>query len=347
MAKRKVKLLVKLLKIHLIETTFLVIRIFGIFICLTRPHWFGVWFGLELNLIAFIPVIAGQRTTLEIESCVKYFLAQGVGSGLLMLGGVGIWITGATFRVSGPVNCNYFWAVIVIGLLLKLGVAPFHFWVPGTMANISWVACLLLRTIQKIGPLFCFRYFLTNKWVLVWIGGIRAIVGGVGGCFQNRLRPLLAYSSISHIGWCVGAITERAICGGYYFMWYLVRVFGIFILLLEVGAHNISSLFGALSVRKWVLLSFILLSLRGLPPFVVFFGKVSTLIAIVQVYPGAATLYIIGSLVRLYFYLKLIFLSWLVGVNKNKWLTNDGKISNFRVPCFLGLCLLSGFVAIW
>nr|YP_009353889.1 NADH dehydrogenase subunit 2 [Laternula truncata]AQZ26187.1 NADH dehydrogenase subunit 2 [Laternula truncata] len=341
------KSLLKRVNLSPIEFLFLVISIFGIIICLSSPHWFGVWFGLELNLIGFIPVMAGQRSSSEIESCVKYFLAQGVGSGLLMLGAVGMWITGSVVEVLTPPNCNWFWTVMVIGLLLKLGVAPFHFWVPGTMAGISWMACLLLSSVQKIGPLFCFSYILSNKWALVWVGGLSALVGGVGGCFQTRLRPLLGYSSISHMGWCVGAMVESINYGAYYFLLYLVSILGLFVLLWEVGAYGMSALFSSLSIRKWLLLSLFVLSLSGLPPFAVFFGKVGTIMALVMEFPGAATLYVAGSAVSLYFYVKLIFLSWVVGMGSGKWKDKSSKKSNFSVPCFLGLCILSGFVGLW
>ena len=232
-----------------------------------------------------------------------------------------------------------------MGLFLKLGVAPFHFWVAGAISGVSWGVCFLLRRVQKAGPLFCLGYITTNKSILIWVGGLSALVGGVGGCFQTRIRPLLGYSSVRHMGWCLGAMGDRVACARYYFLWYLISVAGIFAILKEMEVYRMKAIFGSGLRGKWLLLRFILLSLRGLPPFAIFFGKVRVILSVFYIAPGAVVPFLLGSGVSLYFYIKLIFTSWAIGGVSQQHVSVTS--SSQSVSWFLRLCFLRRAVVLW
>lgn len=87
----------------------------------------GVWLGLEVNLFRVLPLLLGGASSGEVESCVKYFVIQVIGSGLILLAaliGVGCW---GYFVVGAIVERDFVLWVILVGLMLKIGVAPFHF----------------------------------------------------------------------------------------------------------------------------------------------------------------------------------------------------------------------------
>lgn len=91
-----------------------------------------VWIGLEVNLLSFIPLLAQLDKHQETEAIVKYFLAQAVGSIMLLLGGL------LSMSYYGLVlGYNIFRVVILAGLLIKMGAAPFHFWFPRVIASLS------------------------------------------------------------------------------------------------------------------------------------------------------------------------------------------------------------------
>lgn len=101
----------------------------------------GVWLGLEVNLFRILPLILGGGSSGEAESCVKYFVVQVVGSGLMFFGallGAGYW---GYFVVRGCLVGEVVLWVVVVGLLIKIGIAPFHFWLPRVMARLRWEAC--------------------------------------------------------------------------------------------------------------------------------------------------------------------------------------------------------------
>jgi NADH-ubiquinone oxidoreductase chain 2 len=84
-----------------------------------------VWVGLEINLISFIPLMTQSWQFREGDAMVKYFLPQALGSGMLLLGGL------------LDVSFVYFFNFICLAFLVKMGAAPFHFWVPGVISGLS------------------------------------------------------------------------------------------------------------------------------------------------------------------------------------------------------------------
>ncbi len=184
----------------------LVIRI-GTFLSISSIHWLRIWAGLEINLIGFLPMLVYQKRISERESGVKYFIVQALGSRFLVLGSLMAFNSSFTwdyyfefsFRTLG-------FMVLAAGLCVKLGLFPFHYWLPSVMAGLPWLSCLLLATWQKIAPLFLLLCLLElNKvyritFIFCIIRAGRSLVGGFGGINQTQVRALLAYSSIGHLG---------------------------------------------------------------------------------------------------------------------------------------------------
>lgn len=136
---------------------FLSAAVGSVVVRLSRDNWLGVWFGLEVNLIRFLPFMLGRGLRIEVESTVKYFLVQVVGSALFLVGGLSI--AGIVGGLEVSVISSFWGIVMWFGLLVKLGVAPAHFWVPARLAGVSWLVCFLLRTLQKMVPLTFLVFF--------------------------------------------------------------------------------------------------------------------------------------------------------------------------------------------
>lgn len=114
---------------------FVVLCVVGSVMSFSSGDWLGVWLGLEINLLGFVPLIVQGVGGQSVESCVKYFVVQALGRGFLLLGGLGggqegfFWFSVRGFGVLS-VFC-------FLGLVVKLGVAPFHWWVPSVMGGLS------------------------------------------------------------------------------------------------------------------------------------------------------------------------------------------------------------------
>ena len=256
--------------------------------------------------MGFIPIIVQTKTLSEIERGIKYFLVQSIGSALVLLGGCLSFFQGLSW------NHIVVFFMVVFGLLLKLGVFPFYFWLPGVMMNLEWVPCVLIATWQKVAPFLVLTRISSLKFSsLVWCGAFSSLVGGVIGINQVHFKALLAYSSIGHIGWILRVSQLReSICYLYLFL-YLSSNLIIFILLWRFNLVRVGS------IRNFTLIShpnailvfvFILLTLSGIPPLVGFFLKMLRLQIFVTfgLYISRLIL-IVGTFFRLYYYISIVF----------------------------------------
>lgn len=162
----------------------------GVLLRVSSDSWFGAWCGLELNLMSFIPYVSTKESVYSSEAALKYFLIQALGSSFIIMGAVEL-----VFFVD-------FGCLLLVALLLKLGAAPMHFWFPQVIGGLTWLQCVVLMTVQKVGPMFLLSYVLVRESACLVVYGraiLSAVVGALGGINQILLRKLLAFSSINHI----------------------------------------------------------------------------------------------------------------------------------------------------
>lgn len=148
--------------------------------------------------MSFIPLVNLKRRV-NSEALFRYFLVQVIGSLLLFYVGVvgSIWLRYGNFIYdifSGG-------GVLIILMALKLGARPVHFWFPSVVEGLDWFGVLLLMTWQRVAPLRVVRVIDRVPGLILIIGFLSVVVGGFGGLNQLLLRKLMAYSSISHLGW--------------------------------------------------------------------------------------------------------------------------------------------------
>lgn len=297
---------------------FILVVGFGTFFSLSSRHWLGIWAGLEINLIGFLPILVYQKRMLERESAVKYFVVQALGSRFLIFGRL------LTFRLSLS------WEIIIdnlrsalirstllsTGLILKIGVFPFHFWFPRVIAGLGWFSCLLLSTWQKFAPIFLIITLVTSTttaliiFLICIIGAGSRLAGGLGGLNQTQVRALLAYSSIGHIGWIIFGLCSRESSIKIYFRIYILISVCLFISLWILDSGSLK-LLGSLSKSSWTgtfRFLFILLSLGGLPPLLGFISKWIIMSSSITISSwGFLFLLVLGSLISLFYYLRLFF----------------------------------------
>lgn len=279
----------------------------GTIIALSSNQWIYIWIGLEINLLSFIPLVISQSNNQETEAAIKYFLAQATGSGLLLLGALNYFFYPIIF--SGQKTSCIF---ILIGLIIKLGMAPCHFWFPSVIRRLSWTICLILTTWQKLVPLLIV-FFLLNSIIYqlsLIPAALSRIIGGIGGLNQTQLRPLLAYSSIGHMGWIFAASFISASTSTIYFLIYIIIISPIILIIKSISKKSpkeFSSL-SKTSISSIYILILCILSLGGLPPLTGFFPKWITIEALITRNQWLLTsILIIGSLINLSYYLNIFF----------------------------------------
>nr|WIM50696.1 NADH dehydrogenase subunit 2 [Conus ventricosus] len=295
---------------------FLFVMGFGTMLSLSSVHWLGIWAGLEMNLIGFLPMLIYQKKISESESAVKYFIVQALGSSLLIFGSLLGFSTSFSWDVmSDGMGGILGLCVLVSGLSVKLGVFPFHYWVPSVMAGLSWVSCMLLATWQKLAPLFlllslCQLSEVKELLVLFCVmSGGSALVGGMGGLNQTQVRALLAYSSIGHLGWMIFAMLHSEWCMKLYLFIYLGIITSLF---MSLWLKDFSAMKDVSSLKHFkvyhLVIMLLLLSLSGLPPLLGFVSKwLVVLVSSSSPFSFIIFLLILGSLMSLFYYLSLFF----------------------------------------
>ena len=261
------------------------------FIAISSSHWLMIWIALELNIISFIPILTHSSWLQETEAGIKYLLFQAIGSAFILLSAVNPALSVLT----------------TLGLLVKLGAAPFHFWFPSVINRISWAAAILLLTWQKIAPI---RILITSSTEfgsssLPLLGALGALIGGLGGLTQSRLRPMLAYSSIGHMGWIVSVVNFSPLAAFVYFISYLFISIPIVWVALQSNIYINKKRNLPLDTNLLFFIFPVILSLRGLPPLLGFMPKLLSLIVIPSTL--IAIILILGSLINLRYYLNFFF----------------------------------------
>lgn len=313
---------------------------FGTLFSISSIHWLGIWAGLELNLIGFLPLLVYQKTSAESESAVKYFIVQAIGSRLLIFGRLNLYSTSFTWEIINLNQPTLYFIIILISLLIKVGIFPFYYWLPGVIAGLPWFSCILLTTWQKIAPLFLIITLLERNtiiwmnYILCFFAAIASIIGGIGGINQTQIRALIAYSSIGHLGWITFARTQGEWPIKIYLSIYIIITISIFIFLWNSNFNLIkNSTILKNNPKNLIAIIALFLSLAGLPPMLGFISK-----WIIITSATSSTLLIplfilvLGSTLRLFYYLNL---SYSLFLSLPKTLIIESKKINKIITFFL------------
>ena len=267
--------------------------------------WPLAWIGLEINLIAFIPLMLNKLNPHSSEAAIKYFLIQAFASLLVI-------ISRAIISSSSQVpSFTETWDIIAIALGVKTGIAPMHIWFPQVIELTEWIQSLILLTWQKIAPIILISY--TGSVLLMFIIVTSAIIGRAGGFNVSSLKKILTYSSIAHLAWIASIIGINEKLWILYFLVYSLISFTIITPLIFINIKTIVkiNLTPSSSATKTTLLINVL-SLAGLPPFLGFTPKVIvifTLLSLSTVQTIIALILISSSVITLFYYLRIFYSS--------------------------------------
>lgn len=290
-------------------TLFLFIVVFRAMITISSSNWIVAWVGIELNILSFLPLITMRGGGgYYAEAAGKYFLAQAAGTCLFLFSPV-IWAS--PYPALGIL-------FIIAGLLLKMGAAPLHQWFPSVVSRLPWSTNLILITWQKIPPLIVILAVVKPQAVRIFffIGALNLLFGAFGGLAQTQLRPLFAYSSISHMGWILSLIVLSIVGFLSYIGVYIILLTPLILIILFFGSYGVK-IIGVLRRLKRVFLfifRLILLSLGGIPPFSGFFIKIYRLFIIIdEGFIIIRLFFVLCATLRLAYYVNILFLRIICG----------------------------------
>nr|ACO93855.1 NADH dehydrogenase subunit 2 [Garrulax taewanus] len=283
----------------------------GTTITISSNHWIMAWAGLEINTLAILPLISKSHHPRAIEAATKYFLTQAAASALVLFSSMtNAWHTGQwdITQLTHPASC----LILTSAIAMKLGLAPFHFWFPEVLQGSPLITGLLLSTAMKFPPITLL--FMTapslNQTLLVYMAILSTALGGWMGLNQTQIRKILAFSSISHLGWMVIIISYNPKLTLLNFYLYSLMTATVFLALNSIKTSKLSTLMTTWTKTPALsaMLLLVLLSLAGLPPLTGFLPKWLIIQELTKQDMAAAAIMVsILSLLSLFFYLRLAY----------------------------------------
>uniref|UniRef100_UPI003001E73E NADH dehydrogenase subunit 2 n=1 Tax=Parotis ogasawarensis TaxID=3112172 RepID=UPI003001E73E len=319
---------------------FMFILFFSSLISISSNSWFGCWIGLEINLLSFIPLINNSNNILSSEASLKYFLVQSIASINLLFCIILKMILIKNFEMN-----NFLSIMINSSLLMKMGSAPFHFWFPNIVEGLSWFNNFILMTWQKITPIILLSYYF-NKNFLIIIIIMNSVIGAIGGLNQTSLRKLMAFSSINNLSWMIASMMISENLWLFYFTIYSFMISIMCFLFYLMNMFFINQLF-FMNINYMIKLSLMInfLSLGGLPPFIGFFPKwiIINFLLLNKLF-FLTFILIMMSLIMLFFYIRILYSSFMFNYLKLKWMKIFIKNKMMHFINFFSLISISGMI---
>jgi NADH-quinone oxidoreductase subunit N len=325
----------------------------GQMVMISGSNFLSIYLGLELMSLSLYALVALRRDSANAtEAAMKYFVLGAMASGFLLYGMSMLYgATGSLDLIevtraasSGGINATVlvFGVVfIVAGLAFKLGAVPFHMWVPDVYQGAPTAVTLLLGGAPKLAAFaICFRLLveallpLATDWqqMLVVLAVLSMAIGNITAIAQTNIKRMLAYSTISHMGFMLLGLLAGVVDGNlfstvnayssamFYSITYVMTTlgtFGVIMLLARSGfeAENMDDFKGLNQRSPWfaAVMLVLMLSLAGIPPLMGFYAKLSVLQAVLGTGSGQLWLVVVAvlfSLIGAYYYLRVIKLMY-------------------------------------
>jgi len=318
--------------------------VLGMMIMVSAHSFLTLYVGLELLSLCLYAMVALNRDSeVSTEAAMKYFVLGAIASGMLLYGMSMVY--GATtsldlsviskavatiYSGSGTENklvLSFGLVFIIVGLAFKLGAVPFHMWVPDIYQGAQTPTTLYLGTAPKIAAFAMVMRLLVDglesiqaDWqqMLIILAVLSLAIGNIVAIAQTNLKRMLAYSTISHVGFLLLGFIAGTEDGYSSSMFYVLiyslmslGAFGMIILLSRSGfeSDNLSDLKGLNERSPWYAFMMLLLmfSMAGVPPTVGFFAKLWVLEAVLNVDLGwLAAVAVLFSVIGAFYYIRII-----------------------------------------
>nr|CCI69303.1 NADH dehydrogenase subunit 2 [Metacrangonyx samanensis] len=315
---------------HPSSILFFLFLLASIIMMICMNSWFLIWFFIEMNLLCFIPLILLKKSKYSVESSLKYFFVQVLGSILILLGILFMYM-----------NLNLYDYLFISGLSIKLALAPFHQWMINIVEGLDWFLVGLLFTLQKVGPFILLNYIYMMKesmnYVFYFLALLCALIGSLGGLFTSSLRKIMAFSSVAHSGWLLLSLMLSIYMWLMYFIFYAFILFSILILFNQYTVNNLNHIFLKLNSLISLGMGLSLLSMGGMPPFTGFIPKFIVMKEFMS-YCNFFIFFVLlfSVIISLFFYARIFIFNFIFLNNKSVFLLNK----NITLPLSLFINLV-------
>jgi NADH-quinone oxidoreductase subunit N len=303
-----------------------------------------LYLGLELLALSSYALVALDRDSeIGSEAGMKYFVLGSLASGILLYGisliygatgSLQLGIISAELTTGGVTDSlmlSFGLAFVVVGIAFKLGAVPFHMWLPDVYQGAPAAVTLLIASLPKLGYLALAIRLLSDglgglhsdwKMMLAILAAASLVLGNVVAIAQTNFKRMLAYSTISHVGFILLGILAGSAAGYAAAMFYTIvyalmsaGAFAVMILLTRDGveADSLDDFKGLAKRSPWyaLMMLMIMFSLAGIPVFVGFFAKWQVIAAAIDAgFMGLSVLAVLTAVIGAFYYLRIVKLMY-------------------------------------
>lgn len=311
----------------------------GVMLLISANSMLMIYLGLELVSLSIYALVAFNRESSRgSESAMKYFVLGSMASGMLLYGmsmiygatgSLGLPEIAEAIRTQGTDDILLVFGLVfvVVGIAFKFGVVPFHMWIPDVYEGAPPAVTLILSSIPKLAAFAMTYRFLSSglgdlhvHWqsMLAVLALLSIVLGNLAAIMQTNIKRMLAYSTISHMGFVMLGLLPNTAFGFGASMYYVivyglmsVAAFGMIILLSSRGveAENLED-FKGLNQRNpfyAAIMGLVLFSMAGVPPMVGFFAKLMVLKAVIEAgMLWLAITAVIFAVIGAFYYLRVV-----------------------------------------
>lgn len=323
----------------------------GMMVMISAGHFLTIFLGIELLSLSLYAMVALDRDSpTAAEAAMKYLVLGALASGLLLYGMSMVYGAVGTLEIgevaerlqAGQANRTiliFGLVFLVAGMAFKLGVVPFHMWIPDVYHGAPTAVTLFLGTAPKLAAFAIVIRLLGNglialshdwQMMLILLAVLSIAIGNIAAIAQHNLKRMLAYSAIAHMGFLLLALASGVVGGDaryalnayssamFYIVVYVLSsagTFGMILLLSRAGfeADNLDDYKGLNRRNPWyaAMLMMLMFSMAGIPFFVGFFAKFSVLQAVVAAgYLWLAIAAVLLSVIGAFYYLRVVKLMY-------------------------------------
>jgi NADH-quinone oxidoreductase subunit N len=302
-----------------------------------------LYLGLELMSLCLYAMVAFDRDSgIAAESAIKYFVLGSMASGTLLYGMSIIYGMTGSLELAAIANSArnglgdniglvFGISFLIVGVGFKFGAVPFHMWIPDVYEGSPTSVTLFIGTASKLAAFALAMRLLPEAlgaaqpdWsqMLVVLAVLSMAIGNIVAIAQSNLKRMLAYSTISHVGYVLLGILSGTAQGYQAAMFYMISyvivaagAFGMILLLARQGfeADKLADFKGLNARSPWFagMMAILMFSLAGLPPFIGFWAKLGVIQAVLGVHLiWLAVVAVLFSVVGAYFYLRIVKLMY-------------------------------------
>ena len=354
-------------KINAYEINILMlISLLGLMVLVSSNHFITLYLAIELQSLSFYILTSTQKKSiLSIEAGLKYFILGSIASGFILFGSSILYVIAGSLNFNNIFlllsNINYLENInllisisyglifILVGILFKIGAAPFHFWLPdvyeGAPNNVSSFFAIVPK-IAFVGiliRLFFDIFFHISFFFEIFfyiIAFLSMLIGALSALQQKKIKRLLAYSSISHVGFILIGFTSNLLNNIpfilLYIIIYIITSINLWTSYLSLNINHkpikyLTDLSNLSTINKLIAAIMVIniFSLAGIPPLAGFFSKLFIFFsAIKNNYFSLVFFGIIISVVSSFYYLKIIKIIYFEKVFKKLYVSQINKVQS-------------------